>query len=104
RRKPRFPTPLIVTVLFYLLTTTPKDSRHLSVDAQSTPDAKFPIRVPPIASAAIIAARCEIDLSPGSAIVPRREVAGRIFIFHILDRLRAVCLDSNRLKPITYNE
>src|SRR5205085_3572868 len=101
--KPRFPTPLIVTVWSSLLTLTPRDSRQPSVDSQSTLDAKFPIRVSPIAMAANIPARCEIDLSPGSVIVPPREVAGRIFIFYILDRQRAVCLDSSRPKPITYN-
>jgi serine/threonine-protein kinase RsbW len=60
--------------------------------------------VVPSARAAIIAVRCEIDLSPGKLRSPRIEAAEEIFIKRILERLRPVCLDSERLKPLTYNE
>src|SRR5207244_9403484 len=56
------------------------------------------------AIAASIAARCEMDLSPGSFIFPRMELAEEIFIFSILDDARAVCLDSNYPKSVTYKE
>ena len=45
-----------------------------------------------------------MDLSPGSCIFPRTDLAVDILIFSILDERRAVCLDSNYPKPITYNE
>lgn len=58
----------------------------------------------PMLIAAIIAARCEIDLSPGTLIVPWTSRAGISFTAFILARRPAVCLDSNRCKPLTYSE
>lgn len=53
------------------------------VDEQSALSAKFEIRLVPLAIAANIADLCEIDLSPGSKIVPARFLAWRIIImFH----------------------
>ena len=53
------------------------------VDAQSRAVEKFVISVLPEASAAMSAARCEIDLSPGNFIRPliTRAGASLIFIF-----------------------
>jgi hypothetical protein len=54
--------------------------RQPSVDAQSALAAKFPIFVVPSAIAANIAARCDIDLSPGMVNRPLRLLALVIFI------------------------
>jgi hypothetical protein len=51
------------------------------VAAQSALVAKLSIRVSPVAIAAIMAARCDIDLSPGSFISPLIDFAGRTRIF-----------------------
>lgn len=72
------------------------------VDAQSSPVEKFSIRDMPLAMDAIIAERWDIDLSPGSLIVPRKLFAGLIVIFSILDEIELICLDSNYLKRLTY--
>lgn len=56
---------------------------HRSVDAQSALAAKFEIRVSPSAIDAIMAARCEMDLSPGNATSPISETAGLTVIFAI---------------------
>jgi hypothetical protein len=50
--------------------------------------------VSPSARAASIAARCDIDLSPGNAISPRRHLAGRMIISKYSSPLAGVCLDS----------
>jgi len=49
-----------------------------SVEAQSALVEKFVISVRPRASAAMIAARCEMDLSPGTHTRPRSRLAGLI--------------------------
>jgi hypothetical protein len=67
----------------------------VSVDTQSALVAKLSIRVLPLAIAASIAARCDIDLSPGSTISPRIDLAVLIFIVSILDEMWRICLDSN---------
>jgi hypothetical protein len=59
---------------------TPNCRRQLKVDAQSALVAKLSSRDSPSAIAEIIAARCEMDLSPGSTIEPFTEFAGQISI------------------------
>lgn len=54
------------------------------VAAQSAPLAKFVIVELPLARAAMIAARCEIDLSPGTLTFPRMRRAGLILIQSII--------------------
>jgi len=100
--KPFLPTPLTITASPSRLTSTPRDARLERVDEQSSLRAKLSIRVSPTAIAAIIAARCEIDLSPGNSMPPLIDPAGRIIILSILDRIRQICLDSNCPKRITY--
>ena len=59
---------------------TPRPFRQETVAAQSAPVAKFVIEELPLASEAMIAARCEIDLSPGRRTRPEIRRAGRILI------------------------
>jgi len=59
---------------------TPSALRQETVAAQSAPVAKFVIEDLPLASEAMIAARCEIDLSPGRRTRPTMRRAGRILI------------------------
>jgi hypothetical protein len=61
-------------------TRTPSPSSTESVDAQSALVAKFRISVRPRASDATMAARCEIDLSPGTRTRPQSLFAGLIII------------------------
>jgi serine/threonine-protein kinase RsbW len=56
----------------------------------------------PLHSEARMAARCEMDLSPGTLTVPCSGLAGNFFIASILERFSELCLDSNRRKPLTY--
>jgi hypothetical protein len=62
----------------------PNVLKHETVAAQSALVAKFVIRQLPLASAAMITARCEIDLSPGRQTRPLMRRAGLIFIATIL--------------------
>ena len=62
------------------LTETPSERRQLKVDAQSRLLEKLDSRDGPSAQAAISAARCEIDLSPGSVAFPLSLRAELIFI------------------------
>jgi len=55
---------------------TPRSRRQASVEAQSAAVEKFEISVLPSASAAISAARCDIDLSPGKRNRPWIKRAG----------------------------
>jgi hypothetical protein len=48
----------------------------------------------PSAIAANIAARCDMDLSPGSSITPLSELARDSLIYNILTADRLICLDS----------
>jgi len=77
---PFLPTPLIRTVVYSVLILTPSFRKQSKVEAQSALVAKFSMRVSFVAIEAKIAARCEIDLSPGRWIRPLRELAGWIFI------------------------
>jgi hypothetical protein len=63
---------------------TPSFLRHSMVAAQSAPLAKFVIVELPLGSAAMIAARCEIDLSPGTLTFPHIRRAGLILIQSII--------------------
>src|SRR6185503_17664043 len=63
---------------------TPSFLRPSMVAAQSAPVAKFVIVELPLARAAMIAARCEIDLSPGTLTFPRMRRAGLILIGTII--------------------
>ncbi len=63
---------------------TPNCRKHDSVDAQSALVAKLEMRDVPVAMVAMIAARCEIDLSPGRRTRPDIRRAGLIFIATIL--------------------
>ena len=51
--------------------STPSARRIATVDEQSSPGEKLVTVATPSAIALNIAARCEIDLSPGATIVPR---------------------------------
>lgn len=62
------------------------------------------MRVVPSAIDANIPALCEIDLSPGSSILPSNLVAALIFIFKIVERNSGICLDRPRHKPLPYNQ
>jgi serine/threonine-protein kinase RsbW len=77
---------------------------HATVEAQSALEAKFEIRLAPSATDANIAARCEIDLSPGSLIMPSIFLTLDIFTASILGIFSPFCLDSTRLKPLPYNQ
>jgi hypothetical protein len=59
---------------------TPSARKQLRVDAQSCAVEKFEISDFPRASAAIRAARCEIDLSPGNRNRPFIDRAGLSFM------------------------
>ncbi len=61
---------------------TPKSRRQESVEAQSRAVEKFEISDGPWASAAIKAARCEMELSPGKGIRPQIRCAGASFMFY----------------------
>ena len=61
---------------------TPKSRRHVRVDAQSAAVEKFEISESPLASAAMSAARWEMDLSPGSWIRPVIRRAGASFMWY----------------------
>jgi hypothetical protein len=80
RRNPVFPTPLIKRSLAERSTDTPKSRKQASVEAQSALAAKLAIEELPSAIADIIAALCEIDLSPGRLISPAIRLALRTFI------------------------
>ena len=59
---------------------TPSERRHFNVEPQSRAVEKFEISELPRASAAMSAARCEMDLSPGNRNRPLIERAGVSFI------------------------
>jgi hypothetical protein len=71
---------------------TPSVLRHAIVDQQSALDAKLEIRLVPSAIAANIAARCEMDLSPGKEIVPEIVLARVIFTQLILGIFSSIVL------------
>jgi hypothetical protein len=71
---------------------TPSVLRHAIVDQQSALDAKLEIRLVPLAIAANIAARCEMDLSPGNEIVPEIVLARVIFTQLILGIFSSIVL------------
>src|SRR5271166_4359181 len=74
----RGPSPSMVTVPRASCSTVqPRPRTQPRVLAQSAPGAKFSKRERPLASAASIAYRCEIDLSPGTRKLPRMLRAGR---------------------------
>jgi hypothetical protein len=73
-------TPAIETRPCSLITGTPNACKQLKVEAQSWLVEKFSNSDVPVAIAARIAARCDIDLSPGSDIEPRILLAGFIRI------------------------
>ena len=83
-RKPVSPTPSTRTLLPFCSIETPSSRRHKSVEAQSLLVEKPEICEVPFASAAIIAARCESDLSPGMQARPFILRAGLILIGPIL--------------------
>ena len=60
------------------VTWTPSARRQEAVLATSSPVARFSIRAEPAATALRISARCEIDLSPGTATEPRSWAGGRM--------------------------
>src|SRR5829696_2265996 len=64
----------------------PRSRKQASVEAQSAAVEKFEISETPSASAAISAARCEIDLSPGNRRQPstRRTGFSRIMSANVL--------------------
>ena len=62
------PPPEIQTFAPSRLIVTPNCERQERVEPQSTAVEKFDISETPFASPAIKATRCEIDLSPGTAI------------------------------------
>ena len=86
---------MIWTVFPLRPTGTPKACKQDSVARQSAAELKFVILVSPTAIAARIAARCEIDLSPGTRTVPCSDVAGVIFITNILRAAGAFVLTAN---------
>jgi hypothetical protein len=67
---------------------------HLSVEAQSALDEKFLISDRPSAIAERIAARWEIDLSPGNFRFPASFSIFLILTVFILERFCPLCLDS----------
>jgi hypothetical protein len=71
---------------------TPSVLRHAIVDQQSALDAKLEIRLVPLAIAANIAARCEMDLSPGNEIAPEIVLARVIFTQLILGIFSSIVL------------
>jgi hypothetical protein len=75
-RNPLMPTPFIARTLLSCSIPTPSARKQESVAAQSALLEKFLICEVPSARAANIAARCEIDLSPGISICPRNVFAG----------------------------
>ena len=68
--------PAIVTSESKRVMSIPSELRHASVEPQSALAAKLLISETPFAIAAIIAARCEIDLSPGRRSEPDSFLAG----------------------------
>ena len=99
-RQPSSP-PRIVTRAPSRSTLTPSPRRQPSVEAQSAASEKLPMRVSPSAIAPRIAARCEMDLSPGSVNVPRTDRAGSIFTarFYVRERGRATRAVRTRRPP-----
>ena len=75
---PRRPRPSIVTVVPLRVIETPNRRRHSSVLTQSALSAKFSMVVVPSATAAIIAKRWLMDLSPGTDAIPLILAAGAI--------------------------
>jgi hypothetical protein len=68
------------TVVPSFSTPTPSDDRQDKVTAQSAAVEKFSNVETPSASEAINAARCEIDLSPGTELVPFKRLADAILM------------------------
>ena len=80
-RKLSRPRPRNLTCVPARVISTPSCRRQASVEAQSAPVEKLVMVVVPSARADSMAARWEIDLSPGSAgKTPRTRRAGSIFI------------------------
>ena len=77
-RNPSIPAPVIATAVLSRPIAMPSAVKHDSVAVQSALVEKFLISEVPCASAAIIAARCEMDLSPGITIRPRIVFAPRM--------------------------
>lgn len=75
---PPSPTPVIAKALWSCSIETPNALKHDTVAAQSALLEKLVIEEVPSASAANIAARCEIDLSPGNRTSPRIFLAPRM--------------------------
>src|SRR4051794_4021431 len=71
-----FSPPAKITVFSWRSTEMLSSRKHESVDAQSAAVEKFEISVRSSASAAMSAARCDIDLSPGKRSRPVRKCAG----------------------------
>src|SRR2546422_5001758 len=88
--KPRAPRPVIRTVSLSRFTSAPRARRQSSVLSQSAADEKWRSSLVPFASAASMAYRCEMDLSPGGSSPPAIVFAGRMISFPIVvvDRLR----------------
>jgi len=68
------------TVVPSFSTPTPSDDRQDKVAAQSAAVEKFSMVETLSASEAINAARCEIDLSPGTEQIPFKRRAGAILM------------------------
>ena len=89
---PPMPTPSIVQAPSGCRTTvTPRWPRARAVASTSSPSSRPVTRVRPTARAPSIRARCEIDLSPGTAGAPssrsaRRAMAGRAILSDISGR------------------
>ena len=77
---PLVPTPSTWSTLSDCRIETPSEVRQETVVAQSAPVAKLEMVELPSARAAMIAARCEMDLSPGRRTCPTMRRAGRILI------------------------
>ena len=74
----------------------PARAARSTVERQSSPGRKLWTALSPSASALNMAARCEIDLSPGTAMVPRSRLAGRTDARHR-------SLSSSRVSPASYD-
>jgi hypothetical protein len=88
-----------VSCLLDLDTELPKASNRRST---VFPIRKVSINESPLAIAAIIAARCDIDLSPGRLMLPHIESAGFINIISILALTAVHCLDSKPFETLTF--
>jgi len=77
-RSPSIPAPFIARAVLSPSIATPSAAKHESVAVQSALVEKFLIDEVPSASAAVSAARCEMDLSPAIAIRPRIVFAPRM--------------------------